>query len=315
MDINKSIDDFLEKSQNEKKNPLLVIVGATASGKTSSSIKIAKRYDGEIISADSRQIYRYMDIATAKIKENEKEKIPHYMIDIINPDKDFTLADFVEMAKKHIADITMRGKLPVLVGGTGLYVRALCSNYQIPRVAPNIKLRNELIGEINEKGEEYVYEKLKKLDPEVAERIHPHNHRYVIRAIEIKLAESQKKVPRQKNQQFKGSFGEYNVLKFGIKWPREKLYERINKRAKFQIEEGLVNETKMLLEKGYDLNLPSMSSLGYPEIIKYIKRECTIEEALEELQKNTRNYAKRQLTWFRREPDIKWIDGECQTQI
>lgn len=307
MDVRSSIENFLKSSKEKEQNPLLVIVGATASGKTSLSVEIAKTYNGEIISADSRQIYRYMDIATAKIKKHEMQGVPHHMIDIVDPDKDFTLADFVDMAKKHIADVTKRGKLPILVGGTGLYVRALCQNYQIPRVAPNIKLREKLNKEIKEKGEEYVYEKLKKLDPKTAQNIHPHNHRYVIRAIEINISENSKALKKAEMQKQSNQNGGYNILKLGISWPREKLYERINERAKNQIEEGLINETKILLKKGYDPKLPSMSSLGYPEIIKYIKGECNLEEALEELQKNTRNYAKRQLTWFRREPDIKWI--------
>jgi tRNA dimethylallyltransferase len=299
MDINGKIERFLEESKESDKKPLLVILGATASGKTDLSIEIAKKYNGEIISADSRQVYRYMDIATAKIRENETENIPHYMIDIIDPDQEFTLADFVDRAKKHINDISKRNKLPILIGGTGLYIRAICENYQIPSVPPDYELRKKLENEIIEKGEDYVYEKLKKLDPESAEKIHPHNHRYVIRAIEICLNKDLKNTNSNNHN--------YNILKIGIDWTREKLYERINERARNQIEEGLINETKTLLNNGYDAALPSMSSLGYPEMIKYIKGEWSLEDAILELQKNTRNYAKRQLTWFRREPDVNWI--------
>lgn len=302
MDISAKIEDFLEKSRQTGEKPLLAILGATASGKTSLSIEIAKKFNGEIISADSRQVYRHMDIATAKIKQNETEGIPHHMIDIIDPDEDFTLADFVDRAKKHINSIAQKGKLPILVGGTGLYIRALCQNYQIPRIPPNENLRNELKREIEEKGENYVYEKLREIDPESAKKIHPHNHRYLIRALEIKMSDGGNGNMNNKS--------EYNVLKLGIEWSREKLYERINERARYQVDEGLINETKMLLQKGYDLKLPSMSSLGYPEMNKYIKGEMSIEDALSELQKNTRNYAKRQLTWFRREPDVIWIPGE-----
>jgi len=296
MDIKSKVNDFLEESKNLNKKPLLVILGGTASGKTALSIKIAKEFDGEVISTDSRQVYKYMDIGTAKVTPQETEGIPHYMIDIVDPAEEFTLADFVSQAKKHIADIHFRGKLPILAGGTGLYTRAICDNFDIPRVPPNHELREKL----DKLYPQELYLKLKELDPEAAEKIHPNNKRYTIRAIEIAMAD---KKPEQKPQT------EYNVLKFGIEWDREKLYERINTRSANQIEEGLINEAKTLLAKGYDENLPSMSSFGYPEMIKYIKGELTLDEALELLQKNTRNYAKRQLTWFRREPNVNWVDG------
>ncbi len=300
-DVYKKIEKFLKESNKKRLPPLLVILGATASGKTDLSIKIAQKYDGEVISSDSRQIYKYMDIGTAKIMSEEMDGVPHYMLDIVEPDQEFTLADFVDKAKEHIKDIHKREKLPILIGGTGLYIRAICENYNIPRVAPNEKLREKLRKEIKKKGGEYIYEKLKKLDPEVAKKIHPNNHRYVIRAIEV--AESGQKMRKKSDP-------EYHVLKLGIDWPREKLYERINKRAEIQVKNGLIEETRGLLDKGYDLSLSSMSSLGYPEIISYIKGERTLEEALGWLQKNTRNYAKRQITWFRKEPDVIWLPGE-----
>lgn len=301
IDVYKQVEQFLKKAGDKGLPPLLVILGATASGKTDLSIKIAKKYDGEVISTDSRQIYKYMDIGTAKISPEEMDGIPHYMLDVVEPDQEFTLADFVDQAKKHIKDIHQRGKLPILIGGTGLYIRAICENYDIPRVPPNEKLREKLKKEIEEKGGEYVYEKLQKLDPEAAKRIHPNNHRYVIRAIEISKS--------GKKKQKKGD-PIYHVLRLGIEWPRERLYERIDKRSGIQIEKGLIEETKCLLDKGYDSSLPSMSSLGYPEMISYIKGERTLEEALSWLQKNTRNYAKRQITWFRKEPDVIWLPGE-----
>ena len=302
MDIDQIISDFLSESHETGQKPLLVVLGGTASGKTALSVKVAGKFNGEIISTDSRQGYKYMDIATAKIKPQETEGIPHYMIDIVNPDEEFTLADFVKTAKMYIEDILRRGKLPILAGGTGLYIRAICENYAIPRIPPNNELRIQLQKEFEENGPEYLYDKLQKLDPEAAEKIHPNNYRYVIRALEI--ANTGQKKADLKNE------AQYNVLKFGIEWDREKLYERIDARAANQIEEGLINETKMLLQKGYDLSLPSMSSLGYPEMAKYINGEISLEEALCTLQQNTRNYAKRQLTWFRREPDVIWISGE-----
>lgn len=297
----KEIDKFLEEANKKGLPPLLVILGATASGKTDLSIKIAKKYDGEVISTDSRQIYKYMDIGTAKIMPEEMDGVPHYMLDVAEPDQEFTLADFVDQARKHIKDIHKMGKLPILIGGTGLYIRAICENYDIPRVPPNVKLREKLQKEIEKKGAEYVHDKLKKLDPKAAKKIHPNNHRYVIRAIEI--AKSGKKTQKKGKP-------EYHILRLGIEWPREKLYERIDKRAGIQVENGLIEETKNLLDKGYDTSLSSMSSLGYPEMISYIKGERTLEEALSWLQKNTRNYAKRQITWFRKEPDVVWLPGE-----
>jgi len=304
--IEQIITQFLKNSAESGAKPLLVILGPTASGKTSFSIKLAKKFNGEVISADSRQIYKYMDIGTAKVKNNETDGVRHYMIDEVEPDQEFTLADYVRKAKFHIEEILKHGKLPILVGGTGLYIRAICQNYNIPHVAPNYELREQLEKEILENGEEFVYKKLVELDPDSAARIHPHNHVYVIRAIEI--ATSQKDNHGQQNER-KGE-SEYNVLKIGMDWEREKLYERIDARAKNQIDEGLINETKSLLNKGYTTKLPSMSSLGYPEIAAYINGEISLDDALKMIQQNTRNYAKRQLTWFRREPEVLWVPGE-----
>jgi tRNA dimethylallyltransferase len=307
--IEQIITQFLKNSTESGAKPLLVILGPTASGKTAFSIEIAKKFNGEVVSADSRQVYKFMDIGTAKVKNNETEGIPHYMIDEVEPDKEFTLADYVRKAKFHIEEILKHGKLPILVGGTGLYIRAICQNYNIPHVAPNYELREQLEKEILENGEEAVFQKLVELDPESAARIHPHNHVYVIRAIEIAMAEKGKHGFQNER---KGE-SEYNVLKLGIDWERERLYERIDARAKNQIEEGLINETKSLLNKGYTTKLPSMSSLGYPEISAYLNGEISLDDALYMIQQNTRNYAKRQLTWFRREPEVLWVPGEKLT--
>jgi len=308
--IEQIIVQFLKNSAESGAKPLLVILGPTASGKTSFSIKLAKKFNGEVISADSRQIYKFMDIGTAKVKNNEAEGIRHYMIDEVEPDQEFTLADYVRKAKFHIEEILKHGKLPILVGGTGLYIRAICQNYNIPHVAPNYELREQLEKEILENGEEAVFQKLVELDPDSAARIHPHNHVYVIRAIEIAMA--QKENHGQQNER-KGE-SEYNVLKIGMDWERERLYERIDARARNQIDEGLINETKSLLQKGYTTKLPSMSSLGYPEISSYLNGDISLDNALKTIQQNTRNYAKRQLTWFRREPDVLWVPGEKITE-
>jgi len=306
QEIEQKITEFLQDSNIQNMKPLLVVLGPTASGKTAFSIKLAKIFDGEIISADSRQIYKLMEIGTAKVKLNEMDGVTHYMIDEVDPDSEFTLADYVKKAKFYIEEILKHGKLPILVGGTGLYIRAICQNYNIPSVPPNPELREKLQKDYAEKGEDYVYKKLKRIDPENAARIHPHNHVYVIRAIEIATAGMNKRDMHGES--------EYNLLKIGIDWERERLYQRIDERAQNQIDEGLINETKTLLQKGYTVKLPSMSSLGYPEIIAYINGKISLTDALSLIQQNTRNYAKRQLTWFRREPDVLWVPGEQITE-
>lgn len=292
MDITSTIQTFL----NDSKKPLIVILGGTASGKTALSIKIAHQFNGEVISTDSRQIYKYMDIGTAKVTEEEMEGIPHYMIDVVSPEEEFSLADFVKKAKAHITDIQKRGKIPILAGGTGLYTRAICDNFDIPRVPPNPQLREKL----EKLDTDSLHNKLKDLDSDAAERIHPNNRRYVIRAIE--LAKSDKTQPQNGKP-------EYDVLKFGIEWDRELLYKRINERSAIQIKNGLIEETQSLIDKGFDPKLPSMSSLGYPEMLKYINKELPLDEALNLLQQNTRHYAKRQITWFKREPNVIWLNG------
>lgn len=298
MNLYSHIETFLKQA----KNPLIVILGPTASGKTNLSLTIARKFDGEIISADSRQVYKYMDVATDKLLKEDQEGIAHHMIDIIEPSRQFTLADYKIKAFKTIKDIHSRKKVPILVGGTGLYISAVCENYQIPGVPPDYKLRQELTREFEEKGGEYLLEKLKKLDPQAAKKIDPRNGRYLIRALEINLSGKKNKTDQKTEPLFE-------ILKIGIDWPREMLYDRINRRVETQIKRGLIEEVKQLLEK-YNRKLPSMSSLGYPQIIKYLDDELTLKEAKELLQKETRNYAKRQITWWRRDEDIVWVEGE-----
>ncbi len=293
------IGEFLNGSHPR---PLLAIIGPTASGKTALSLKLAKKFNGEIISADSRQIYKFMDIGTDKILPPSKQGITHHMLDLVDPDEEFTLADFKRLALKTIDEIYRRHKLPILVGGTGLYFNAIIDNYDIPRVPPNHELRAQLAQYHEQNGTEALHQMLAERDPQTAKAIHPHNVRYVIRALEINLAGNMLKTDRKAEPQF-------NVFTIGIDWPREILYGRINRRVDLQIEKGLVNEVKTLLAQGYNEKLPAMSSLGYPEIIAYIQGKCTLEAASYTIKKNTRNYCKRQLTWFRRNRSIHWIDG------
>lgn len=303
MDLFAKLQQFLQQAAELQKPPVIVILGPTASGKTALSLKIAKAVDGEIISADSRQIYKHMDIGTDKIPPQKQEGIYHHLLDIVEPDQEFTLADFKRSALKAIHDIHLRKKVPILCGGTGLYLNAVIYNYQIPSIAPNYELRQKLAQYYEEHGALALHQLLQEKDPEAAATIHANNVRYVIRALEINMVGNQRKAD-QKGESL------LHVFPIGIEWPRPLLYERINRRVDDQIARGLLNEVKTLLMKGYSEKLPSMSSLGYLELISHIKGEKTLEQAIEEIKKNTRNYAKRQITWFRQYKDVYWIPGE-----
>ena len=303
MDLTKNLESFLQSA----KKPLIVILGATAAGKTDISLKIASEIDGEIISTDSRQIYQEMPIATDMIED--QKNIPHHMLAIRKPDEPFTLAEYKDMALEIIDQIYKRGNVPILAGGTGLYVSAITEGYDVPRAAPDEKLRKKLQKEAEINGPEYIYEKLKKLDPNAAEKIHPNNIRYVIRAIEInKSTKSQKKD--------KKSQPKFDIFMLGIQRPREEIYKRVNKRVDQQTRTGLIDEVKALVEKGYDPSLPSMTSLGVKEIIPYIKGEMSLPECLEILKRNTRRYAKRQMTWLKRYDNVRWLTPQsCQKDL
>ncbi|MFH1534345.1 MAG: tRNA (adenosine(37)-N6)-dimethylallyltransferase MiaA [Nitrospirota bacterium] len=301
MSLTEELKSFLQSA----KNPLVVILGATATGKTDISLKIAKDLNGEIISTDSRQIYQEMPIATDTIED--QKGIPHHMLAIRKPDEPFTLAQYKEMALEIIDGIYERGHVPILAGGTGLYVSAITEGYDVPRAAPNEKLRKKLNEEAEKHGAEYIYEKLKKLDSQAAKNIHPNNIRYVIRAIEIN--KSTKAPKKDKKSQPK-----FDIFMLGIQRPREEIYERINKRVDQQKNTGLLDEVKALVEKGYDPALPSMTSLGVKEIIPYIKGEMPLPECLEILKRNTRRYAKRQMTWLKRYDNVRWLTPKsCQS--
>ena len=294
--INK-LKNFLKTA----KNPLIVILGPTASGKTSLSVKIAKEIDGEILSTDSRQIYKEMEIGTATVTKEEMQGVPHHMLGISKPDKTLNLAEYTQIALKEIDQIYARKHVPILAGGTGLYMSAIMEGYDVPKVPPNEKLRKMFYKEADEKGPSYIHDKLKKLDPQAAKSIHPNNLRYVIRALEINQSTGLNK------NDAKARKSRFSSFLIGIDWPRDQLYKRINKRVDIQAENGLIDEVKELLKKGYDENLPSMSSLGVKEIIPYIKGKMPLEECLDVLRQGTRNYAKRQMTWFRRYNNVHWL--------
>ncbi|MFH2105417.1 MAG: tRNA (adenosine(37)-N6)-dimethylallyltransferase MiaA [Parcubacteria group bacterium] len=294
----------------KKLPPLIVILGPTASGKTGLALKLAQKFDGQIISADSRQIYRGLDIGTDKIKltllDNSEKKyysgavnnVPHYLIDIIDPDKEFTLSDYQRAVFKIIESEPQ--KTNFLVGGTGLYISAIVDNLQIPAVAPDKKLRQKL----EKKSEVELVAKLQKLDPVSAQKIDPQNRRRLIRAIEV----CQITGKPFSEQTIKGE-PQVEALQIGLDVPREILYEKINARVDEMIAAGLIDEVKSLLAKGYSKNLPALSGIGYKEIINYLEKEISLEEAIELIKRNTRRYAKKQLTWFRRDKKIRWTQN------
>ena len=292
--------------------PLLCIVGPTAVGKTSISIKVAKRLKGEIISGDSMQIYRYMDIGTAKPSPEEKKEVPHHLIDIIEPHDPFSVADFQKEVFKLIPEIASRNRLPIMVGGTGLYLKAVIDQYDFSESKANWDLRKKLKDQANRWGIEHLYERLKKVDPLSAEKIHPHDEKRIIRALEVYLTtgrpiSNQKRKPVEERISLK-------TLLIGLMMNRQRLYARIEERVDKMIEKGLEEEVRNLLKQGYKPDLVSMQGLGYRHMIKYIKGQYTKEEMVESLKRDTRRFAKRQLTLFRRDQGIKWINREDFSQ-
>lgn len=294
---------FLREIKKTGEKPLVVICGPTASGKTALSLKIAEDFNGEIISADSAQVYRKMDIGTDKVTVAERQKIKHYLVDVRDINQVFTMADFKREATHAIEEILHKEKLPIICGGTGLYISSVVENYDLPVAPPDQKIRDELEREFQKKGAEGLYNMLLDLDPVSASKIHPNNVRYVARALEVVLQTKKPREPRKAQRV-------YNVFKMAVDWPREVLYERVNKRTEDQIQRGLLNELKTLLTEGYNPQAQAFSALGYKEYFPYLRGEKSLEECKEELKMNTRNFAKRQLTWFRKEEDIYWISPE-----
>ncbi|MFW6281700.1 MAG: tRNA (adenosine(37)-N6)-dimethylallyltransferase MiaA [bacterium] len=294
------------------KYPLLVILGPTAVGKTDLSLEISKKYKGEIISADSMQIYRKMNIGTAKIKPNEMNNIKHHMIDIINPDEDFSVAEYQEMVDQLIPEIIKRGSLPIMVGGTGLYIKSVVQGFIFPDMDTDFKLRKKLEEQAEKFGNEYIHKKLRNIDPELAERLHPNDLRRIIRGIEIyKVTGHTTTYFKKKQEKFPPR---YNTLKIGLKRDRQELYKRINQRVDIMIEQGLVDEVKELINFGYNTESTAFQGLGYKEIVSYFENECSLDEAVRILKRDTRHFAKRQLTWFRRDHEIKWINLTNKTK-
>lgn len=288
------------------KDNLCIIVGPTSIGKSDLAIDLAQKHNGEIISADSMQIYKYMNIGTAKVREEEMKDIPHHMVDIIDPDEGFTVSDFKHMAKKHIKEINSKGRLPIVVGGTGLYINSLVYNLDFAQIPPNEELRMEYEDKIEKFGNEYLHNKLMKIDKSSGEKISIKDKKRIIRALEI--YDSTGRTMSEYNKNFRVMNEDYNLLYISLDMDRAKLYERINNRVDIMLEKGLIDEVKSILEMGYNKDLISLKAIGYKEIIMYLENEISLEEAIELIKKASRNYAKRQLTWFRRDHRIKWIN-------
>ena len=290
------------------KQKLLVIGGPTAVGKTDLSIKLAKKLNGEIISADSMQIYKYMDIGSAKVTEDEMDGIEHYLIDTITPDISFSVADFKEYGEKALNDIISKGKLPIISGGTGLYINSLTCNMTFTEAEKDENYRKHLEALALKKGNEYVHEMLKECDPISYEEIHPNNRKRVIRALEVFKLTNKPFSSFNAGENFYNS--NYDVYYYVLTMNREKLYERINKRVDIMIEKGLLDECIKLKEMGYTSDIQSMQGIGYKEILYHLEGKISLDEAINMIKQGSRNYAKRQLTWFRRDTRCVFIDKD-----
>lgn len=291
-----------------KKKPLIILTGPTAVGKTKASIGLAKAVDGEIISADSMQVYRHMDIGSAKIKPEEMEGIPHHLIDVLEPDDEFHVVKFQQLAKKAMREIWERGHIPIVTGGTGFYIQALLYDIDFDENEKEDACRKELEAYAREHGAEALHEKLALVDPASAEMIHPNNIKRVIRALEF-YEQTGKRISEH-NETQRQRESPYAFAYFVLTDDRAHLYERINRRVDQMIEEGLVNEVQALKDKGYTKQLVSMQGLGYKEILDYLDGNCTLEEAIYTIKRDIRHFAKRQLTWFKRERDVIWINKQ-----
>lgn len=288
---------------NEQK--IIAITGPSSSGKTTLSVNLAEELNGEIISVDSRQIYKELNIGTAKPTFEERRGIIHHLMDIIDVTQEYTAADFCDDAKIKIKEIIQKGKVPILAGGTGLYFRILLQDFDLPRVAPNKELREEL----NNKTNEELYNMLQKLDPDIIDKIHFNNKVKIIRALEVCITLG---IPMSKAQKKKEA--EYRTLWFGLNSKnRDFLYDRVNKRVDIMFEQGLLSEAEQLFKKYPDNNI-LLNTIGYQELYDYFKGNITSETAKEQIKQNTRRYTKRQISWFNSNKDIKWFDIETQDQ-
>ena len=290
------------------KKKILVIGGPTAVGKTELSIELAKRLNGEIISADSMQIYKYMDIGSAKVSKEEMNGVVHHLIDVVDPSINFSVADYKEQGEKTIKEIISRGKLPIIVGGTGLYINSLTCNMNFTEAEKDEEYRKELDKLANKHGNNYIHEMLKEIDPISYKEIHANNRKRVIRALEVYKLTGNPFSSYNAGEDFYKS--EYDVYYYVLTMDREKLYERINLRVDIMMEKGLLEECIKLKEMGYTSSMQSMQGIGYKEILYYLEGNVKLQEAINMIKQGSRNYAKRQLTWFRRDPRVTFLDKD-----
>lgn len=288
--------------------PLIILTGPTAVGKTDLSVKLAKSVNGEIISADSIQVYKYMDVGSAKVTEREMDGVKHYLIDELYPDEEFNIFYFKEKSKQYMEEILSKGKIPIVSGGTGFYIQSLLYDVEFSVEDNNKEIRNNLEKIHEEKGAEYLHNMLREIDEESADAIHENNVKRVIRAIEYFRITGEKISEHNKRESNKNS--PYLFKYYCLNMDRKLLYERINKRVDIMIENGLVEEVKKLLNMGYSKNLISMQGIGYKEIVSYLQKEMTLDEAIDTIKQETRRFAKRQLTWFKREKNVEFINYE-----
>ncbi len=295
----------MESTMTNQKPPLIILTGPTAVGKTALSIRLAKAVGGEILSADSMQVYRHMDIGSAKIRPEEMEGIPHHLIDVLEPQEDFNVVLFQKMAKKAMEGIYERGNIPIITGGTGFYIQAVLYDIDFTESEENTSYRKELERLAEEKGNAYLHGMLKGADPESAKAIHENNRKRVIRALEFHMMTGRKISEHNENERKKETA--YNAAYFVLTDDRDILYQNIDVRVEQMIEAGLVEEVNRLRNMGCTKDMVSMQGLGYKEILSYLEGEISLERAIYLIKRDTRHFAKRQLTWFRRERDVIWV--------
>ncbi len=293
--------------------PLVAIVGPTAIGKSQLALRLAQNFNGEIVSADSRQVYRYLDIGTAKPSRQERALVPHHLIDIIDPDEDFSLAQYQKLAKQAIDAIHQQGKLPILAGGSGLYLWSVLEGWQIPHVPPDPRFRQNLLEKAASGGAEKLYQELKQVDPLAAQSIDPRNVRRLVRAFEVQRLGGVSSSPRQRKEP-----PSFNPLIIGLTTDRAELYHRVDQRVDHMVEQGLVEEVKKLMKRGYGLDLPAMSGIGYRQIGNFLKGEITLAAATEQIKFETHRFVRHQYNWFRlSDKRIHWFDikDEAEPEI
>ena len=301
---------------SKKKKPLIILTGPTAVGKTELSLKLAKAVQGEIISADSMQVYKHMDIGSAKIMPEEMDGVPHHLIDVIEPDEEFHVVKFQQMAKEAMAGIYERGNIPIVTGGTGFYIQALVKDIDFSETGEDAAYRQELEQFVKEQGAEALHQRLAGVDPVSAEEIHANNVKRVIRALEYYHFTGEPISAHNEEQRKKES--PYQYVCFVLNRDRSKLYSRIDSRVDKMLEQGLLEEVRKLADRGYTRDMVSMQGLGYKELLSYLAGDMTYEEAVYVLKRDTRHFAKRQLTWFKREEEVVWVnvdDGRSKEQI